>query len=305
MLKYLIVQLDDSSTSFCHYECQEDSRNLISIDDLRCGLIWAMKENLMVQFVYPSYELPQEYLKLIDSVDHIDIKANDCDVDVTIVNGLDDLSDEIANSNTPIVLRLKKSEFFENIKRIAKLSEVNVIITDINTITEPEQEAYKNALQFLASAVKERITRRLASHINLLTDRMQLSSMNNCNAGIESVTLAPDGNFYICPGFYFDKEDNVGNPKDGLNIPNQRLFKLEYAPICRKCDAFHCKRCVWLNKKNTLEVNTPSHEQCVISHIERNASRELLESLNSDGLVKSSQAIPEIDYLDPFENIVK
>lgn len=264
-----------------------------------------MKENVMVQFVYPSYELPNEYLKLIDTIDHIDIKAKDLCVDVTVCNGLDDLSYEIEKSNLPIVLRLKKEEFFNNIEQIGKLSAANVIITDIDSITQSEQETYKDALSGLASAIKDKVSIGMPSHINLLTDRLQLFAMNNCNAGVESVTLAPDGKFYICPGFYFDNEANVGNPDEGLNIPNHQLYKLEYAPICRQCDAFHCKRCVWLNKKKTLEVNTPSHEQCVVSHIERNASRELLESLKTEGLVNTAQAIPEIDYLDPFENIVK
>ena len=36
---------------------------------------------------------------------------------------------------------------------------------------------------------------------NLLTDRMMLKEMNNCNAGYESITLAPDGNLYICLSF--------------------------------------------------------------------------------------------------------
>ena len=55
-----------------------------------------------------------------------------------------------------------------------------------------------------------------------------------------------------------------------------------------------------MNKKTTLEVNTPSHEQCVVSHIERNASRELLIRLKKCGL-NSVSKIKKIDNLDPFE----
>lgn len=29
-----------------------------------------MKENLMIQFVYPDYELPQAYKDAIESIDH-------------------------------------------------------------------------------------------------------------------------------------------------------------------------------------------------------------------------------------------
>lgn len=51
----------------------------------------------------------------------------------------------------------------------------------------------------------------------------------------------------------------------------------------------------------TYELNTPSHEQCVIAHIERNASRELLNRIRKHEKILSKQEIKEIDYLDPFE----
>ena len=71
--------------------------------------------------------------------------------------------------------------------------------------------------------------------------------------------------------------------------------------MCSHCDAYQCKRCVWLSRKTTLEVNTPSHEQCVVAHLERNASRELLVNIRKHGMFLPETAIKEIDYLDPFE----
>jgi CXXX repeat peptide maturase len=71
---------------------------------------------------------------------------------------------------------------------------------------------------------------------------------------------------------------------------------------CRRCDAYQCRRCIWLNRKLTREVNTPSHEQCVVAHLERNASRILLANIrkaNPNFLAETK--IEEIDYLDPFE----
>ena len=140
-------------------------------------------------------------------------------------------------------------------------------------------------------------------HFNLLTDRMFLDKMNNCNAGDESITLAPDGKFYICPAFYLDGSKAVGDLENGLDIKNRQLYRLDHAPICRKCDAWQCRRCVWLNRKTTLEVNTPSHEQCVVAHIERNASRRLLKEIRTLGEFLPEKEIKEIDYLDPFDII--
>jgi CXXX repeat peptide maturase len=126
--------------------------------------------------------------------------------------------------------------------------------------------------------------------------------MNNCDAGIANITLAPNGKFYVCPAFYYnDADDDIGDLEKGLDIKNAQLFHLEYAPLCRICDAYQCRRCVWLNRKTTLEVNTPSHEQCVVSHLERNQSRLLLERLRQETSFKSDADMKEIDYLDPFD----
>lgn len=57
-----------------------------------------------------------------------------------------------------------------------------------------------------------------------------------------------------------------------------------------------------MNRKTTLEVNTPSHEQCVVAHLERNASRKLLIDIRKHGkFMSASEDIKEIDYLDPFD----
>jgi len=58
---------------------------------------------------------------------------------------------------------------------------------------------------------------------------------------------------------------------------------------------------VWLNRRSTLEVNTPGREQCVSAHHERNASRALLASIRTLGTFLPDREIPEISYLDPFE----
>lgn len=308
MLKYLIVILDDTSVSFCHYENNRSENNLISLEELKNGLLWAMKENLMVQLVYPSYVLPKEYAGVIDMIDHIDITPSTFKGDVVIFNVTDSIQ-KIANSDSGnIVLRLKRKDLFKNVDILVELIEkgksLRVIIQDITDFDTVDFAAYKSALSKLSQAIENATIYGAETQINLVTDRMLLTEMNNCNAGVESITLAPDGKFYICPAFYYDGLDDVGDPKDGLSIPNQQLLKLEFAPLCRKCDAYHCKRCVWLNQKTTLEVNTPSHEQCVVSHLERNEAMRLLNTLKQQGKIRTNISIPEIDYLDPFDKII-
>ncbi len=303
MLKYLVILLDDTSVSFCHYRNDKTVRRLIAYDDLQSALLWAMKENLMVQFVYPDYKLPKEYLRLIDTVDHIDIAENDCDADITVINGISNLIDDF--QDIPIVVTTNSIEFFDSLDKLSKFSALTIVFNDIQRWNETTLAQYGKALEKLSGNVFNRISTGKKSKINIVTDRMQLSTMNNCGAGDETITLAPDGKFYICPAFYFNNKDSVGDIHSALVIPNAQLYFLKYAPICRTCDAFNCKRCIWLNSELTHEVNTPGKGQCVMAHLERNASRKLFERLRLTGIVKSANTIPEIDYLDPFEKLTK
>lgn len=307
MLKYLVIQLDDTSPSFCHYANDRSERRLIALDALKSGLLWAMKENLMVQIVYPDYTLPKGYLELIDTVDHIDVEKDNADADVSIFEGIESLPKLKSKEYPHVVLRLTKDELVENVDDIGEVlgcqPSLNIVITDVPSFRERDFEDYNAVLEKLSDAVVDKMKSNRPVRTNLLTDRLLFSSMNNCNAGDESITLAPDGNFYICPAFYFEGDPHVGNPATGLSIPNRQLYRLEKAPICRICDAYQCKRCVWLNRKATYEVNTPGHEQCVVAHLERNASKRLLEKMKENGLIKTDLVIPEIDYLDPFDNV--
>lgn len=205
------------------------------------------------------------------------------------------------------VLRTTKADLLDRyhfLKDVlSKVACLNVVITDMEAFTEQDFEAYKKVLDSLAECIEKLYVEGKTTQLNLLTDRMMLSRMNNCGAGETTITLAPNGRFYVCPAFYYDDEaDSVGDLEHGLDIKNKQLYTLDYAPICRHCDAYQCKRCVWLNRKTTLEVNTPSHEQCVVAHLEREASRLLLQSIRKHGVFLPEQdEIKELDYLDPFD----
>lgn len=308
MLQYLVILLDDTSTSYCHYGVNKKERRLISLDHLRQGIRFGMVENLMIQFVYPDYPLPQEYLDVIDTIDHSNIKpmaALDNDTDIVTIDGWG--YDASKLKDAVVALRTSWRQLNENHHKLKDLLTVverlNVVITDVESMTDTDREQYKTVLASLGKEVEQLYVDGKSPQLNLLTDRMMLTAMNNCNAGDTTITLAPNGKFYICPAFYYnDENDNVGNIENGLDIKNKQLYKLNYAPICRKCDAWQCRRCIWLNRKTTLEVNTPSHEQCVAAHLERNASRDLMLSLRSKGtFLPDKEEIKELTYLDPFE----
>lgn len=309
MIQYLVILLDDKSVAYCHADNPLKERNLMPLDTLKKAILFGMKENLMIQYVYPEYELPEEYDEVIESIDHVKIGR-----DVSVYN---EVPKAIISEN--VVLRLTIADFIAKQYDIAALlpqvKRLNISLIDVDSFQDIQQEDYKKALATLNAVLLNQYKTGKQPQLNILTDRLQLKEMHNCGAGDTNITIAPNGKFYLCPAFYYDEktgisnrlnhhkptsERSVGDVENGLQIPNPQLLKLDHAPLCRICDAYHCNRCIWLNQKLTWDNNTPSHQQCVIAHLERNAARELQKQLKEAGLGISEQ-IKEITYLDPFD----
>jgi CXXX repeat peptide maturase len=298
-----MVLLSDKSVSYCQYNVETNSNAIISEETLRKGILFAMKYNWNIHFIYPQESLPSNIEDIIMSFNNTRIKPYPCveKADFVVTNGIMEFekSSGVYQGNT--ICRLNKHEIFEHqsllCECINRISRTNLVIIDVETFTDDDFDKYKDFLAYVSEKVDIEKYK-----INILSDRLEITEMNNCNAGVNNITLAPDGNFYICPGFYYsDDRQNIGSVDFGLNILNSQLYKIEYAPICRHCDAYHCKRCILLNKKTTLEVNTPSHEQCVVSHLERNATKRWLDSYSERREKYNGITIKELSYLDPFD----
>lgn len=310
MIKYLIVLLADSSVSFCHYQNRNEA-NLIPIETLREAILFAMKYDMRIQYVLPDFDLPHDYMEAIASMFHDNIGrlGQEEMSDVIVIDGIKELSDNIDKLDAGIryLVRTGLREFFTDYKTIIAVLEknisVNLVYTDIEIFSEKDIDTYSDRLKEISKSVKDVILRGGNANTNILTDRIALDAMNNCGAGDTSITLAPDGKFYPCPAFYYDNDGNyaIGSVQEGVDVRNQKLYTLSGAPLCKRCDAYQCKRCVWLNKKLTYEVNVPSRQQCVLAHVERNASRDLLEALHANNLLRQKE-MEAIDYLDPFDD---
>jgi len=308
MLKYLIVLLDDNAVSYCHYSPKSEPGIPISSAILKKAIRWAMKENLSVQFVYPKVDVSDEIASLIDTIDHTDIGPSDAEI--VVLNSWDEVSTTNRVIGRSYVLRTRMEDLLSNgeslISILALADRINIVVTDVESFSDLDIEKYQSFLDSLIPTIIDEYKCAHQVQFNLLTDRLMLKEMNNCNAGYESITLAPDGKFYICPAFYLNGEQCIGDIDNGLDIKNSQLYKLDHAPICRICDAFQCKRCIWLNKKLCREVNTPSHQQCVMAHVERIVSKKLLDEFRRiDSSFMSKIDIPEVEYLDPFDKVTK
>lgn len=119
MLQYLIMLLDDTSVTYCHYPVSASGQRIISLETLKQGIVFAMKENLVIQFVYPDYDLPQEYKDIIETIDHAKIVpyGYSGDADVFVVESIDALQYCTFNGCTAAcVVRTSKAELFAVMK---------------------------------------------------------------------------------------------------------------------------------------------------------------------------------------------
>jgi CXXX repeat peptide maturase len=318
MLEHIIVLTDIGAVSFCHYESKEYDKSvseLIPLETFAAIVNYASKHNTMLNVLLGPKSLPDDYLRILCDISHVKI------VPYELMNSFPDaipvldwerceqqsfiVEKQIENiiirlhARSIVDLRRIIGHFINHTKRI------NFILKDVQELTEENLINFEHQLNKIILIIAQAYRDGKTIELNCISDRLLLKEMNNCNAGLSHVTIAPNGKFYICPGFYYSNPQNdVGSIEEGLKIPNQELLQLDHAPICSICDAFQCKRCVYMNKIITNEINTPSRQQCVFSHLERNASRRLLRRLKPAlQNLHELMEIPEVDYLDPFETL--
>lgn len=313
MLTHLLVLVDGSAPSFCHYGHDRRQPELMPLATLERAIAFAASRRLSLTMLLGREELPPEYRTVLAKTDHAAIVPAGLATlypEAIAVLDADDAcgAPDEAAAKRQFILRLPRRRLTAMAALVrsclGRASRLNLYLGEIDRYTAADIEEYGRQLALAAAYVTEVYRQGSLPEVNIFSDRMLLSGMNNCDAGTVHLTVAPNGNFYICPGFYHDDASNTaGSLEDGATLANSQLLTLANAPVCSCCDAYHCKRCVYLNTKMTLEWNTPSREQCVLAHLERNAARLIRERLGTVPPFSQLSAIPAVDYLDPFDQI--
>lgn len=301
--KFLQFITSDQIIPHCRYENWSNMNNVMSGKIIKKGLEFSEKNNFTPIILGNEKDelMREKFIQFINSK-----SENIGDNSIVIYdNNIENLK------RTDNCILLMNKENISNIQMFIKnLSlyheRINLVIQDIEKWNDNDFKTYENQLGSLTDLIVEKYEDYREIQLNVLTDRLNIRTMCNCDAGNESFALAPNGKIYICPAFYFDNpENNIGDLDSGINIKNEYLLDFEFAPICKECDAYHCNRCKFLNKKLTDEINTPSKNQCLISHIERNCTQKLQRLLINKGLISMDNTIKSITYLDPLEKIDK
>ncbi len=322
MYQYLLVILEKGAVPFCHYSNPYyhalGPPIFMPLAQLEEIIRYALDNSLSINFLYGKHRLPPEYENLIDTISHVNmvplclhgiypdgilvLDAGDCEAFAGIEK----------NSGRNLILRVEPSDLALLALVVEALQggfkRLNIHLVGIEHFTEIDLDLYESQLQKISTMLQLNYHEGTETEINVITDRLLLKQMNNCDAGIQHLTVAPNGKVYICPGFYYDDEEKalgVWDQGPELVCVNLQLLSIQCAPICSHCDAFHCKRCVYLNQMSTMEINVPSKEQCLIAHTEREASRTMLNKLRDIKPLDRLPAIACLSYQDPFDVVAQ
>ena len=316
--RHVLVILEQGAVPFCSYENPHyhsaAEPQWMGGELLSAFVRHARKAHIAPTFLLGKTRPPPRLEKLIDTLEHAKIVplplAEDYPDSVLVLEADEKasfagLSDSVERN---VILRAGKPKGLSALVEAlcGKFKRLSLHQTGVEYLTDAELAVYEGELGKIAKMLGTLYRGGDAVEINVLSDRIMLSAMRNCGAGADHLTLAPNGKLYICPAFYYeDAADFVGefDPKKGLGAKSIPAVELARAPLCSRCDAFHCKRCVFLNRKTTLELNIPSEQQCAAAHTEREASRQLLNDLGKLEPFARLPRIPELTYRDPLEYI--
>lgn len=310
LTKQIYFITSDDCVEYCNYNSKNSDVEIMDEETLEAGIKFAHR-NFFTPVILHSKnsEILKKFNTALDKkfISRTEIYSSDDVLEhknsnrIQIVT-MDQLNNDLESENC--ILKVKSTEISRLHSAIEyllkKVDRINLNVTEIDE--EFDYEVYKFQLEKASDLICEYYKSGNAKEVSVITDKLYLNKMDNCNAGYKSFALAPNGKFYICPAFYFkDKNESVGSLSTGIDVEKYRNeFTLDKAPICKKCDAFQCDRCIYLNKNLTTEYNIPSTVQCKKSHIEREITSTLYSKLKEVNVYNIIQP-KEISYNDPLE----
>ena len=310
MLRYIIAVLDRAAPSFCHYPTPNAAPERMPLSQLQALVDYAVRHGLALNCLLGGSPLPDGYERALSAVPHVllvpfELRAHYPSA-LLVLGGRTEADALEADPVRNVILRVGRAalpHLAETVEALLpKCGRLNLRLLEVESFDDVDIATYRREVTRVADALSARYAAGDMVEVEFLSDRLLLPEMRNCEAGVQHLTFAAGG-FHICPAFFHAGAEPVGDLDSGVRVVNGQLLRRERAPICTICDAFQCKRCVWLNQRTTGELNTPSRQQCVTAHLERNASADLLGGLRHLPPFSAMRRLVRVDRLDPFERI--
>lgn len=315
--KYLYVICDSSFPSFCEYSNRSSYPRLVMSNETLVKTIKFCEEENFVPIFCGNIDLPLDYyaFQMITLSDYLNGKhKNNSNYLTQLLLYLEEIPEDINFEGvTNIIISYKASQLESLYSLMLKWSKkwrsLSVNITMRENDINPEEYIcnYKVFLGKILNIIISSWESKNYFSVNVITNELFANTNRSCGAGKNSYAVSPDGNIYICAGFYHEYPDNhIGNIETGLNNIYSKYCDMDRAPLCENCSVRHCSRCVLKNKRGTGEYNIPTELQCVISHMEYEYSHQLSQLLNSGELHfpgEYNTELEKIKWYDPLHSI--
>jgi CXXX repeat peptide maturase len=181
-------------------------------------------------------------------------------------------------------------------------SDISIRHPELLSYREQDMTTYRDQLFEVGQRLLDKKKMWLSYCVDRLTDSFKLNVANECGAGIESLAVGPTGELYLCPAAAKDGGISCGHILGGLKIPNRHLLTREYSVPCGKCNALHCSRCIFLNKRSTFEFCVPPKNVCRIAHLELEMQAWFAREAIKKNLWSESYNVPAPPVVyDPYE----
>ena len=277
--KYLFIMADDFS-NYCHSAegNTEPLSGKVMPEELISRAVSYCESNWITP-VFVGFSSKKYYGYYISDFRNFDKKD---EFNIDIINAID--SDDVSSYtfSNMIIFRAKYKEipsFQKCLPYLAKTMRIELIITDVCEASEADIIDYRDKLLEIAKWLFAEWEKGNYLQVNVITDNLFLDKKSPCKCGDTKLTMAPDGNFYICPLAYQLGEESIGSLDTNCSTNstfNKHIF------LCEKCNAFGCENCRVLNKMKTGEYCVPFELECIKSNLEAEVS-QLFEKMVLEG----------------------
>ena len=275
---YLYLLLSDRGPAFCHYTANADSYIVMSQEVFDAGMQYARSHNMIPVYIGNPTELWSKadrhcvHVRIDEYRFLKQLEINEVELRIPIFHPTSDRTQlgGLDGAST-CILAIDKTTISELLLTISALSKyysrINVMKTDVRGWDNIIMSAYKEELKRIE---KWRHQSSVKVDINILPIR-GTAGESRCAAGISEYTLAPDGNFYICPAYYFDGLFSCGSIADGIINPYKEILSMDKRKKCAMCSNDNCMACTYLDFSRHHMLGATSLQQCSIATAEKEA----------------------------------
>lgn len=282
VMKYLFFITADNIIPHCGYKTKKESEIKMSKEVFEKGMEYCYRNSMIPIFLGKmDHGFKHEKNLHVDVFPPEQFTENDEDFFRTIMSHESGNIDKTRNSAISSLCFDKDTleNLYDDIVTLFGCSKrVNIYPKEIVGWADDDFVKYQEVMIKVAEYIKFNRDKGKVFSLNVLSDNSKFDFHNSCGAGKTSLALAPDGELYYCPAFYFaptEYRNSLGNIFETSFYPGNPLLKNSRLPFCSSCDKNACQICVYENVLATGEMGTPASNYCRYMNINVDVSNKL------------------------------